>query len=135
MRIRFLTRHPIQSKYLFIVMMSMLCPTLFLASCIYFLIFRLMAEQLALPEGIHAMLVPVFYRINLLLIIVIPAMMAAVFLWGLFVSHRFAGPIERIERQLDEALSGRSKGSIKLRAGDDLSGVAERINRLISRAA
>ena len=126
-----LTRHPIQSKYLFIVMMSMLCPTIVLASLLYFVIFTLMAEQFALPEGIYIMLMPVFYKINLFMIIGMPIMFIVVFLWGLFISHRFAGPILRMEKDLDEILSGNWNKTIKLRKKDDLSGVADRVNKII----
>ena len=127
-----LTRHPIQSKYLFIVMMSMLCPTIVLASLLYFVIFTLMAEQFALPEGIYIMLMPVFYKVNLFMIIGMPIMFIVVFLWGLFISHRFAGPILRMEKDLDEILSGNWNKTIKLRKKDDLSGVADRVNKIIA---
>lgn len=127
-----LTKHPIQSRYLFIVLMSMLCPTLVLAGCLYFVIFRLMAEQFALPEGIYIMLMPVFYKINVLLMIGMPILFVVIFFWGLIVSHRFAGPIERMERDLDEVISGNLEKTIELRKNDDLTGVAERINRIIA---
>ena len=127
-----LTRHPIQFKYLFIVMMSMLCPTIVLAGLLYFVIFTLMAEQFALPEGIYIMLMPVFYKINLFMIIGMPIMFIVVFLWGLFIFHRFAGHILRMEKDLDEILSGNWNKIIKLRKKDDLAGVADRVNKIIS---
>ncbi len=128
-----LTKHPLQSKYLVIVMLSMLLPTLVLASCLYFLVFSLLAEQFVLPEAIHSMLIPVFYRINLILVIALPVIFLVVFFFGLSISHRFAGPIERIERDLDAILSGRDKGLLRVRANDDLAGVIGRINRLIEK--
>ncbi len=134
-RINWFTRHPIQSKYLFIVMMSMLGPTLLISGCLYFLLFRLMAEQIALPEAIYGMLVPVYYKINLIMVIGWPLMFAAVFWWGLHISHRFAGPIERIEEDLDEVLAGHWERRVRLRQKDDLTGVADRINALIDAAA
>jgi len=127
------TKHPVQSKYLMIVMMSMLLPTIILSGCLYFLIFSLLAEQLVLPEAIHTMLIPVFYKINLIMIVSIPVVFLIVFFGGLSVSHRFAGPIERIERDLDKILSGESKGPIGVRKKDDLGGVITRINRLLER--
>jgi signal transduction histidine kinase len=112
--------------------MAMLVPTAVLSGCIYFLIFRLMAEQFALPEGISLMLMPVFYKINVLMIIVVPSIFVGVFFWGLWISHRFAGPIERMERDLDEVLAGNWEKRIELRANDDLGGVADRVNRVIA---
>ena len=127
------TRHPIQSKYLFIVVMAMLVPTLLLSGCLYFLFFTFMAEQFALPEGIYVMLMPVFYKINLLMILGVPAVFTLVLAWAFAISHRFAGPIERVERELDEMLAASSwDRKIQLRAKDDLSGLVDRINRVIA---
>lgn len=133
-RMAWVTRHPIQSKYLFIVIMSMLGPTVLLSSCLYFLLFKLMAEQVALPEAIHGMIVPVFYKINVILVVGWPILFGIIFVWGLYISHRFAGPIERIEGDLEEVLKGNWDKRIRLRQKDDLNGIANRINALIDAA-
>ena len=105
-RMAWVTRHPIQSRYLFIVIMSMLGPSVLLSGCLYFLLFKLMAEQVAMPEAIQETIVPVFYKINTILIIGWPVMFGIIFVWGLYISHRFAGPIERLEKDLEEVLGG-----------------------------
>ena len=133
-RLAWITRHPIQSRYLFIVMMSMLGPSVLFSGCLYFLLFKLMAEQMALPEAIYEMIVPVFYKINVILLIGWPLMFGIIFLWGLYISNRFAGPVERIEKDLEEVLSGNWDKRIRLRQKDDLTGVADRINSLIEAA-
>ena len=46
-------------------------------------------------------------------------------------SHRIAGPIYRIERTLDELIQGQDLACIQLRQGDELKGLAGRINKLI----
>ena len=46
------------------------------------------------------------------------------------VSYRVAGPIKRMERLLDEILNGKDT-TINLREKDALSGIAQRINKLI----
>ena len=46
-------------------------------------------------------------------------------------SHRIAGPIYRIERTLDELIQGQDPARIQLRRGDELKGLAGRINTLI----
>ena len=46
-------------------------------------------------------------------------------------SHRIAGPVYRIERTLDRLIQGENIGSMQLRRGDELQGLATRINKLI----
>ena len=66
------------------------------------------------------------------MIVSLPLIFVTVLVWGFVISHRFAGPIERIERDLDEILAGEWGRVIQLRANDDLTGVADRINRIIA---
>ena len=46
-------------------------------------------------------------------------------------SHRIAGPVYRLERTLDELIQGEDVAGIQLRRGDELKGLAARINKLI----
>ncbi len=46
-------------------------------------------------------------------------------------SHRIAGPLYRIEHTLDELIEGKDVACIQLRRGDELKGLAERLNKLI----
>ena len=52
MRIRFLTNRKLQSKFLFLIMISMAVPLLLAGGCLYYLVFTLLAEQLGIPESI-----------------------------------------------------------------------------------
>lgn len=130
-RSRWLMKHPIQAKYLLIVILAMLAPTLLIGFCFYNLVFNLLAEQMVFPEAIMANLVPVIDRVNGLLIFALPAMFLVILLFALFISHRFAGPIERLERDLDQVLEGDAYHRVRVRKNDDLRGVAKRINALL----
>ena len=132
-RMKWFMRHPIQAKYLLLVLVAMLAPMLLIGVCFYTLVFQLMARQLVFPEAIFANLVPVIERINSLLAWTLPAL-ALVILWcALVISHRFAGPVERLEEGLDRILSGDKHHRVRLRKNDDLKGVADRINALVRR--
>ena len=103
MRIRtqWTMKHPIQAKYLLIVIFAMLAPTIVIGFCFYNLVFNLLALQMVFPEAIMANLVPVIERVNMWLAISLPPL-ALVVLWvALVISHRFAGPIERLEKELE----------------------------------
>lgn len=49
---------------------------------------------------------------------------------SLYISNKFAGPLYRIEKELDEALNSKKKIAIKLRKDDYLKSLAEKINKL-----
>ena len=133
LRKRWLLRHPAQAKYLLLVLVAMLAPIVLVAFCFYTLVFDLMARQLVFPEAIFANLVPVIERINRLLALTLPVLSFVILWCALVISHRFAGPIERLESDLDQILAGNTRHRIRLRKNDDLKGVVERINALTRR--
>lgn len=56
--------------------------------------------------------------------------LAATFLFGVIVSHRMAGPIYRIKRNLKKMDQGDLRGEIHLRTNDDFKSLAESVNVL-----
>ncbi len=130
-RTQWMMKHPIQAKYLLIVVLAMLAPTIVIGFCFYNLVFNLLALQMVFPEAIMANLVPVIERVNLWLAISLPPL-ALIVLWvSLTISHRFAGPIERLEKELDRVLAGDYGHKIETRKKDDLKGITTRINALL----
>lgn len=132
-RIKWFTKHPVQAKYLLLVVLAMLVPTLMIGFCFYHLLFYLLARQMVFPEAIMANLVPVLDKVNALLAVSLPIIFGTIFWFALVISHRFAGPIERLENDLDQILEGDYNHKIYMRQKDDLKGVAHRINALVSR--
>ena len=132
-RIKWFMRHPIQAKYLLLVLIAMLAPMLLIGFCFYTLVFDLVARQLVFPEAIFSNLVPVIERVNNLLALTLPALVLVILWCALVISHRFAGPIERLEEDLDQILAGSLHHKVRLRKDDDLKGIANRINTLTRR--
>ena len=132
-RSKWFMKHPIQAKYLLLVLLAMLSPILLIGFCFYTLVFDLLARQLMFPEAIYSNLAPVIDRVNNLLILTLPSLIVIILWCALVISHRFAGPIERLERDLDQILAGDAHHKIRLRKNDDLKGVASRINALAKR--
>lgn len=132
-RIKWFMRHPVQAKYLLLVLVSMLAPMLLIGFCFYTLVFDLLARQMVFPEAIFGNLVPVIERVNNLLILTLPSLILILLWCALVISHRFAGPIERLEQDLDQILAGDTHHKVRLRKTDDLKGVADRINALVRR--
>jgi len=78
----------------------------------------------------QARLVYVLRAINLALIRNLLLVSPLIFILGLLFSHKIAGPVYRIERTLAEISRGNLALRIKLRQGDELSGLAEIINNM-----
>jgi signal transduction histidine kinase len=113
-------------------MASVIIPLVFSVACLYYLIFKIMAEQLGIPEYIAINLFPVIHKINMVLLIGVPPLFLIIILWGIVLSHRFAGPIERIERELKRMTHNKDYSlRIHLRKGDDIKPVADAINHLL----
>lgn len=129
-----ITSSPLQRKYLGVLALSMFLPTVVMLGCLYHLIFYLMANEIVFPEAIASTLLPVIDRVNWILMLVMP-LTGLFLLWlGLAVSHRFAGPIERIDRELDRVLAGDKGHRIRVRKGDDWEPIIAKINRLLDQA-
>ena len=132
-RTKWFMKHPIQAKYLLVVILAMLAPTLLVGFCFYHLLFYLLARQMVFPEAIMANLVPVLDKVNMLLAVTLPIIAGTILYFAIVISHRFAGPIERLEKDLDRILQGDYQHKIYMRKRDDLKGVASRINHLVGK--
>lgn len=132
MRKRFFTRRITQRRYLVLLLVSMLVPLVVVGGCLYYLIFMVMADQLGIPESIAINLFPVIQKINLVLLVAVPPVILVMVLWGVFLSHRFVGPLDRLEDELDRmAEDSDYSRRITLRKNDDLKPIADRINKLL----
>jgi len=131
MRLRFITNNPLQRKYLILILFSTFLPLFLVASCLYYLIFQVMAEQLAIPESIAYNLIPVLHKINFLLLIGLPPIVILLFIWGVVLTHRLIGPLNRLENDLKEISEGDYSVRLKMRKDDDLRPIADTINKII----
>ena len=134
LRTKYLTGSHIQMRYLRFLMFSMLVPLVFVVGCLYYLIFTIMAEQIGIPEYIAYNMFPVIKKINFILLIGVPPLLLILILWGVVLSHRFAGPLERLEDDLKKIIEGEEyKKRIRLRRDDDVKPIADEINRLLDK--
>lgn len=133
MRLRFITKNPLQRKYFVLIFFSIMIPLFIVGGCLYYLIFQIMAEQLAIPESIAYNLIPVLHKINFLLIIGLPPVIILLFIWGTILTHRLFGPLERLEKDLEKISEGDYSVRLKLRKDDDLKPIADVVNKIIDK--
>lgn len=122
-----------QKKLLFLVFASAVIPATIVAVCMYYLIFNMLAVQMVFPEAIANNLMPVLHKVNIILAISIPITLLLIWIIALELSHRIAGPLYRMEKELDERISGAKQGSIKLRKKDEFKLLVDKLNKLLSK--
>jgi len=132
-RCQLLTKRPLQHKYLVLILLSIMLPLFIVGGCLYYVMFQVMAEQLAIPEAIAQNLIPVFHKINFLLLVSLPPVIILLVLWGISLTHRLVGPLERLEDDICKISEGDYSVRINLRKDDDLRPVADVINHIIDK--
>lgn len=130
--IRYLNRS-LQSRYLFILILSMIIPTVVVAGCLYYLIFTVMAEQLAFPDVIAQNLLPVVENINVTLMIALPVVFVFLLSWAVILSYRFVAPLERLEEDIKRIDEGDYSVRLQINKDHDLSPIADVINDLVDK--
>lgn len=132
-RLRFnvFSRKFIQFKYLMIIILAMVVPALVVGSFLYYFIFTITADQIGMPEAVASTLIPVVQRINYIMFIGLLPLGVLFFIWGVILSHRFCGPLERIEADLDKLLEGNYSVRFKVRKNDDIHSIVAKLNKLL----
>ena len=111
----------------------MIIPTVVVGGCLYYLIFTVMAEQLVLPDIIARDLLPVIQRINVVLIIGLPAVFIVLLTWAVILSYRFVAPLERLEADIERIDEGDYTVRLQINRDHDLAPVAGVINDLVDK--
>lgn len=124
---------PLQKRYLVHSVLMMTVPTALVTLCLYILIFYLVSEQLAVPQTIINTLQPVLIKVNNIVGIGLPLIFAALFVWAVVISHRFAGPMYRLERDLEKIAQGDHTLRVRFRKKDQLDGLAEKLNKVLDK--
>ncbi len=123
-------RHSIQWNYLKMILIAMFAPMLIATACTYYLIWQTVANELAIPELIAHALFPAFNRVNQIMLIGLPIVCAAILFFSIRLSHRFAGPLYRIEKELDSIVKTKEFSKpIKIRPGDQLHTLVSKLNQ------
>lgn len=130
-RKRYYIRGDIQGRYLFAIIVSAIIPVFLVAGCLYYLMAEMMAQELAFPDAIYAHLVPVLKKIGYIMLIGLPIIFLLILFWGIIISHKFAGPIHRLEEDLAKILGGDLSVRIRFRKRDRLENLALQLNKLL----
>ena len=134
MRKFYLVQNRLELHYLRLLVLSLVLPTLAVGGCMYYLIFYLLAQQIGIPEVVVEQLSPVVQKLNIFLLVAIPLLFIVLISIGIFLSRRLAGPIERLEKELNEIVKANLLSRrLKLRKDDELKPMIDDVNILLDR--
>lgn len=122
----------IHRKLFVLVSLAALVPTIIVSVSLYYLIFNITAEQMGIPEAIAYNIIPAARRVINILLIAAPLTMLAILIIAYKVTHKIIGPLDRINRELNEALVGQKIGPIIIRKTDKLWPLVDKINKLLA---
>lgn len=129
-RKQYLVAKKFQLKYVGLILLLMFATAALCSYVVYYTSMLLMGEKLAnvYPQGRLVSIVKIVnFRILISLILVTPL----VALIGIFLSHRIAGPIYRMEKFLSSVATGDLTSRIILRTKDELITLASGINTVV----
>ena len=118
-----------QLKYAGLILILMFLTAALCAYVVYYTTIMLMGEKLAnvYPQG---QLVNIVKTVNFRLLASMVLVSPLVVLLGIFLSHKIAGPIYRMEKFLNGMIAGDFTSRLTLRKGDELTGLADNMNQL-----
>ncbi len=116
-----------------IIFVAAVVPATIVAICLYYLIFYITAEQIAIPEAIAYNLIPAAKKVLRIVLYAVPISILIILIFARTVTHKIVGPFDRIVRELDGCLKGKKQTHITLRKGDRFQPLVNRINKLLDR--
>ena len=130
-RKKYLINKKLQMRYVRLVV----APTICVAAVVYYLVYYLLIRHIAIPEIIVNNILAPFKEANIILLILMPIILLPLVIGAIFMSHKIAGPMYRIEMELERILNGDLSKRIILRKGDYMKEIADGINLLIDKLA
>lgn len=128
-RTNYLVSTKFQLRYVGIILSLMLVTAIVCSYVVYYTVMILMGEKLSsvYPQG---RLIAVINMVNIRMMLSLLFIMPVVVMIGIYLSHKIAGPIYRIEKFLGDMAEGNFSSRITLRKGDEFTSVADKINLL-----
>lgn len=115
------------------IVLAALAPCIVITIALYYVIFNIMAGQLAIPEAIAYNIIPAAKKVSLILILAAPASVFIILLLAYRITYRIIGPFDRIVRELVECANDKKRDHIVIRKGDKFKPLVDGINKLIDK--
>ncbi|MCM8771012.1 MAG: hypothetical protein NC936_03995 [Candidatus Omnitrophica bacterium] len=116
-----------------LVSVAALLPAVIASIGLYYLIFGITANEVAIPESIAYNIIPAAKKAAVVILLVTPLAIGVILFFAWKISHAIIGPFDRIVRELDERIEGKIIGHILIRKSDKFWPLVEKINKLIDK--
>jgi len=128
-RTRYWVAGKFQGKYIGLILLLTFLTAALCSYVVYYTSIMMFGEKLAnvYPQG---RLVSIVNLINIRIVISVLLVTPLIAMIGVYLSHKIAGPIFRMERYVNEMATGNLQTRLVLRKGDELLSLAEGINSL-----
>lgn len=128
-RTQYLVAKKFQLRYVGLILLLIFLTAAVCSYVMYYTMMVTMGEKLAgvYPQG---RLVAIVNAVNFRIMVSVMFLTPIVAIVGIFLSHRIAGPINRMERFLNNMASGDLSQHLVLRLNDEMISLANGINRL-----
>lgn len=123
----------IHMEIFLLVFLASVLPATIVAIALYYLIFGITADQLAIPEAIAYHILPAARKVVIILLFSAPISILILLFLVYKITHRIIGPFDRIVRELDEYADGKRRDPIIVRKGDKFEILVEKINKLLNK--
>jgi methyl-accepting chemotaxis protein len=127
----YLINKKLQFRYLFIILSIMLITVVTVYSTTFLIIWNNVINAFFLVPGAQKKLAEIFIRTSQIMVAPILLLTAVFSIAGIFLSHKVAGPLYRIERVAEELGRGNLDIKVKFRKGDELHDLADKLNLMI----
>lgn len=128
-RTRYFVHTKFQLKYVGLILILMFVTAILCSYVVYYTSMILLGEKLAsvYPQG---RLSSIIGSVNVRMMLTVLLMAPIVAVIGIYLSHKIAGPADRMEKVLNLMASNDLRSRMVLRKGDELTMIALAINRL-----
>jgi len=126
-RRRYIISPRFQLRYIGIMLGTVLSTGLFIGGCVYFIVMAVINKNLPFLDRRQLFADMVFSQANQVFLIGLPAVLLTVVILSVYISHKISGPEYRIKKILDSMSRGDFAVPVKLRKGDELRVLADKL--------
>ncbi len=131
---RLLVNPKIQLAYWKLILVTMLLTTLIIFAGLYQFLDQVIIKNPHVTYEDTRIILSLFYQTSLFLVIAFPSITIALLIWGLIISNQIAGPLYRLEKELDRILNSKDFGRrFEVRKDDPLKNLSDQINQLLDK--
>ncbi len=120
-----------QFKYLFIILSVMLVSVFVVTFSTFYIVWNSVLNEFVMVPEVSAKLGDILVKTTEIIIIPVVILAGIFGAAGVFLSHKIAGPIYRVERVAEEIGKGNLGVTVRFRKGDDLLHLADSLNKMI----